>query len=43
MKLSKLEEIADKLKRGKNMQSGVGVADLLHMHYGMAISVLYKT
>lgn len=32
-RLTKLEGIADKLKRGENVQRGWRLAHLLHMHY----------
>lgn len=38
MCLNKLEEIAEKLKRGENVQSGNRVTHLLHTHYEVAIN-----
>ena len=40
-RLNKLEAIAEKLKRGKNVQSSVGVTNYLHTNYWQAFNARY--
>ena len=40
-RLNKLEAIAEKLKRGENVQSSVGVTNYLHTNYWQAFNARY--